>query len=120
MKKHFIISLFIITSIALSSCSDSEIVKGNYQGKFYGADTIDATAVVTNINDGYISIEVSSDLMVPAYLENAQLFKNNTEAYNLLLSNAVGDTLLTGYYFEGFLSITSHDHGYLFQGTKEL
>lgn len=120
MKKEFLIIVLIITSILLSSCSDSEIVKGTYQGQFYGADTIDATAVVTNINDGYIRIEVASNLMAPTYVEYAQLFKNNTEAYNLLLSNVIGDTLLTGYYFEGFLSVASYDHGYLFQGTKDL
>lgn len=105
--------------ILLTSCSDAEIVSGNFNGKIYMTDTIDATAVVTAINDAYIRLEIGSPYLPQTYVEYAQLSKNNIDAYNLTLTNTLGETIFSGYFYEDFLHVYSLTNNYTFEGTKD-
>jgi hypothetical protein len=119
MKKVHVALAFMAVIFLLVSCSDAEIVSGTFHGKIYKTDTLEATVIVTKINDGYIRIYVTSALMNESYTEYAQLHKNAPEAYNLSLADVMGGYALTGYYYENFLHVDSWSNHFMFEGNKD-
>jgi hypothetical protein len=117
--KNWIYSLLIITLASVwVSCSDAEIIAGTYEGKIYRADTLNATAKILKVNDGYVQVEVMSPGMNEIYIDFAQLTKTAPDAYNLRLANDTGGYNFTGYYYEGYLYVNSWTNGYHFDGWK--
>lgn len=103
----------------VASCSDAEIVSGVYKGRICRTDTVNATATVVKINDGFIRIDVKAAGESSGYTEYAQLTKTADEAYNLRLDDPIDGLLLSGYYYENAIHINSFTSGFVFDGVTE-
>jgi hypothetical protein len=119
MKNGIYTLAFLGALTLLASCSDAEIIAGTYQGKIYGTDTVNTTANIVKINDGYVRFEVVSPSLNVVYIDYAQLTKTAPDAYNLRLANDTGGFNFTGYYYEGFIYANSWSNDYHFEGWKK-
>jgi len=106
----------LVLLVSLSACTDAYVVSGKYSGTVYGADTVPGTVLITEVNESFVRINTSWNSNAE-FVDYAQMTKNGDLAYSFSYQDDV--TFFSGYYYEGFLLITSGSNQFTFEGNQD-